>query len=598
MSLEGKNAAIDAAPPLQVPTAVVSHATWRRLMQYFARAGIYYRFTTITGRIVALNILSLFVLVIGMLYLSDSRNRLIDSRKKTLGIEASVITRSLTLDGAPKASDVVDDAIFGQPLENAYTISLEKSYFILRSLTEKTKTRGYIYSADGSWLADTGRIYQGGKLTRIQTPTRRSDDVSTVYQFWLSAERLMRGESLPKLIEGNLQAGKSIPEIKGALEQGTESLIARENEVGETILSLATPIEKGGKVLGALLLLTADGEIDATLADERSSVIWTWVLVLFVTTGGSIILAGTIAGPMHRLAHAAESVRKNIKTRAVIPDFSHRSDEIGHLSNALREMTSTLYSRLEAIESFAADVSHELKNPITSLHSAMGAFAYIKKEEDRERLVQVMLHDVQRLDRLITDISDASRLDSELARESRRPVNIAELLQTLCGAINDVHRECTARIDFHIKGVMRAIALSNKSPFFIRGHEGRLHQVISNILDNAISFSPPDAKIRIACSLVRKTKEVEITVDDEGPGIPAENLERIFERFYTDRPDHEEFGKNSGLGLNISRQIVTAHGGRIWAENRMSPPILTKDGTATPSRVLGARFVIRLPALA
>ena len=598
MSLDGKNVAIDAAPPLHMSTAAFGRALWRGLMRFFARAGIYYRFTTITGRIVALNIVSLLVLVIGMLYLSDFRNRLIETRTKTLRIEASVIARSLVLDGSPKASDVVDDAIFGQPLENAYTISLEKSYFILRSLTEKTKTRGYIYTADGSWLADTSRIYQGGKLTRIQAPTRRSDDVSTIYQFWLNAERLMRGESLPKLVEGNLQAGKSIPEIKGALEQGTESLVVRENEVGETILSLATPIEKGGKVLGALLLLTVDGEIDATLADERSSVMWTWMLVLAVTTGGSIILAGTIAGPMHRLAQAAESVRKNIKTRAVIPDYSHRSDEIGHLANALQEMTSTLYSRLEAIESFAADVSHELKNPITSLHSAMGAFALIKKEEDRERLVQIMVHDVQRLDRLITDISDASRLDSELARESRRPLNIAELLQTLCGAVNDVHRDSTAKIEVQIKGVMRAIALSAKSPFFIQGHEGRLHQVVNNILDNAISFSPPDAKIRIACSLVKKTKEVEITVEDEGPGIPAENLERVFERFYTDRPDHEEFGKNSGLGLNISRQIVSAHNGRIWAENRMAPPVLTKDGTATPSRILGARFVIRLPAIA
>ena len=224
MSLDGKNIAIDAVPPLHVSTAAFGRASWRRLMKYFARAGIYYRFTTITGRIVALNIFSLLVLVIGMLYLSDFRNRLIESRKKTLGIEASVITRSLTLDGSPKASDVVDDAIFGQPLENAYTISLEKSYFILRSLTEKTKTRGYIYTADGSWLADTTRIYQGGKLTRIQPP-RRADDVTTLYQFWLNAERLMRGESLPKLNEGNLQSGKNIPEIKAALEQGTELLV-------------------------------------------------------------------------------------------------------------------------------------------------------------------------------------------------------------------------------------------------------------------------------------------------------------------------------------------------------------------------------------
>jgi two-component system sensor histidine kinase ChvG len=598
MSVDGKDAAINAVPPFYLSAAASGRAFWRRLMRYFASAGIYYRFTTITGRIVALNIASLLVLVIGMLYLSDFRNRLIDTRSKTLKIEASVIARALTLDGSPKASDVVDDAIFGQPLENSYTISLEKSFFILRSLTEKTKTRGYIYTADGSWLADTSRIYQGGKLTRIQPPTRRSDDVGTVYQYWLGAERMIRSESLPKLNEGNLQSGKSIKEIKSALEEGTDSLIIRENDVGETVLSLATPIEKGGKVLGALLLLTADGEIDATLADERASVIRIWFLVLAVTTGGSIILAGTIAGPMHRLAQAAESVRKNIKTRAVIPDYSHRSDEIGHLAKALQEMTSTLYSRLEAIESFAADVSHELKNPITSLHSAMGAFALIKKEDDRERLVQIMRHDVLRLDRLITDISDASRLDSELARESRRPVNMAELLQTLCGAINDVHRDCKAKIDFQIKGVMRAIALSDKSPFFIQGHEGRVHQVITNILDNAISFSPPDTKIRISCSLDKKSKEVEIAFDDEGPGIPAENLERVFERFYTDRPEHEEFGKNSGLGLNISRQIVSAHNGRIWAENRIASPVQMKDGTCAPTRILGARFVIRLPAIA
>ncbi len=598
MSVDGKNAAIDDAPPFRLTAATFGRVFWRRLMRYFASAGIYYRFTTITGRIVALNILSLLVLVIGMLYLSDFRNRLIDTLSKTLRFESSIVARALTLEGAPKTSDVVDDAIFGQPAENAYTISVEKSYFILRNLTENTKTRWYIYAADGSWLADTSRVYKGGKLTRTQPPTRRSDDLGYVYQYWLNIERLIRGESLPKLNEGDLQTGKSVPEIKSALEEGSESLVVRENDVGETILSLATPIEKGGKVLGALLLLTADGEIDAALADERAAVIRIWLLILVVTTTGSVILAGTIAGPMHRLAQAAESVRKNIKTRAVIPDYSHRSDEIGHLANALQEMTSTLYSRLEAIESFAADVSHELKNPITSLHSAMGAFSLIKKEEDRERLVQIMVHDVQRLDRLITDISDASRLDSELARESRRPVNVAELLQTLCGAINDVHRDCRAKIEFQIKGVMRAIALSSKSPFFIQGHEGRLHQVISNILDNAMSFSPADCKIRITCSLVKKIKEVEITVDDEGPGVPAENLERIFERFYTDRPEHEEFGKNSGLGLNISRQIVSAHNGRIWAENRIAPSVPSMDGAAVPARVVGARFVIRLPAIA
>jgi two-component system sensor histidine kinase ChvG len=326
-------------------------------------------------------------------------------------------------------------------------------------------------------------------------------------------------------------------------------------------------------------------------------VIILWFYVFAVTTMGSLLLAGTIAGPMHRLAQAAIGVRKNIKARADIPDYSHRLDEVGHLSQALREMTATLYARLDAIESFAADVSHELKNPLTSLRSAVDAFSLIKKEDDRERLIQVMRHDVQRLDRLITDISDASRLDAELARESRRPVNIAAMLQALSSALNDVHRESKAAIEFQIKGIMKALALSNKSPFIVHGHEGRLHQVINNILDNAISFSPPEGKIRIVCSIVKSTRDVEIAIEDDGPGIPPENLERVFERFYTDRPGHEEFGKNSGLGLNISRQIVAAHKGSIWGENRLAPQARTPSGLPMPPKILGARFVIRLPAL-
>ena len=242
-------------------------------MRYFASAGIYYRFTTITGRIVALNIASLLVLVIGMLYLSDFRNRLIEAARKTLRIEASVIARSLTLEAAPKASEMVDDPIFGQPLENSYTISLEKSSFILRSLTEKTKTRGYIYAADGTWLADTEPHIQGGKLTRIQPATRRSDEVGIIYQYGSCGADVARRE--PAEAErrrspvGQERRAKSRARSKRAPRRWS----CARTTLGETILSLATPIEKGGKVLGALLLLTADGEIDATLAEERSSII-------------------------------------------------------------------------------------------------------------------------------------------------------------------------------------------------------------------------------------------------------------------------------------------------------------------------------------
>ncbi len=579
----------------------MSRRGWRRLMRLFARAGIYYRFTTITGRIVVLNILSLFVLGAGMLYLSDFRDRLIAARSKSLQIEAEIIAKALTIEGAPRVSasaDSIDDAIFGQPADNSFTISIEKSAELLRSLIQPTQTHAYIYNADGTWLVDSNRIYKGGKLTQYQNPTKRADEVGEGYKLWLSFERLLRSESLPKMNNVSVQNGKNFAEVKAALEQGSPTQIVRENELGETILNFAVPIEKGGKVLGALLLTTADGEIDALLAEERLSVVRIWLLIMAVTIIVSFVLAGTIAGPMHRLAQAAVRVRKNIKARTDIPDFSHRSDEVGHLAHALREMTAALYARLDAIESFAADVAHELKNPITSLQSAIDTFPLVKKDEDRDRLMKIVRHDAQRLNRLITDISDASRLDSELARESRRSVNLAKLLTALCEAQNDIHRDCPVKIDLQIKGVARAIAMGAKSPFTVSGHERRLSQVINNLLDNAISFSPKDGKIRIICSIIRKTSEIEVAVEDDGPGILQENLERIFERFYTDRPEQEEFGNNSGLGLNISRQIIGAHNGGIWAENRMAPPVTTKSGEHTPQRILGARFVIRLPAIA
>ncbi len=598
MTSEGKTIAIETARPISGSGFAASgRLAWRRLMKAFARAGVYYTFTSIVGRIVALNSLSLIVLLIGMFYISDFYDRLIKARGESLKIEAEIIAKALTLEGAPRISEGYDDVILGAPPDSTYTISQEKAAELLRSLIKPTNTHGYVYNADGSWLVDSNRIFRAGKLTQYQNPTKREDEVSWRYRLWLRVEHLFRSASLPKLDIGTMQNGKNFAEVKAALEEGSPTLIARENELGETILSYAAPIEKGGKVLGALLLTTDDGAIDQELVTERKSMARLWLLVLVVTVGGSIILSGTIAGPMHRLAQAAKRVRNNIKARADIPDFTHRSDEIGHLARALREMTSALYARLDAIESFAADVSHELKNPLTSLQSAAETLPLAKRDEDRDRLMQIVRHDVHRLNRLITDISDASRLDAELARESLRPVNIAALLDSICGAQNDIHRDCPVNIDLQIKGMPRAAAIGNKSPFRIYGHEGRLSQVVCNLLDNAISFSPENGAIRVICSLDRNAKEIEIAVEDEGPGIPPEHLEKIFERFYTDRPEQEEFGKNSGLGLNICRQIVTAHRGRIWAENRLPPRPAKAAGECEPARSLGARFVIRLPVI-
>jgi two-component system sensor histidine kinase ChvG len=292
-----------------------------------------------------------------------------------------------------------------------------------------------------------------------------------------------------------------------------------------------------------------------------------------------MIRATTIAGPVQRLASAAERVRHRVKARAELPDFTERTDEIGHLSGALRDMTKALYRRIDAIESFAADVAHELKNPLTSVRSATETLPLAKTEESRERLMEIIQHDERRLERLISDISDASRLDAELAREDAELVSMDEMLRATVSLFNDIHRDDIPEV------VLEIAYAPGAHPYRVIGHDSRLQQVMENLLENDISFSPPDGRVTVAVR--RIGNEIQIAIEDEGPGIPEENLERIFERFYTDRPQ-ENFGQNSGLGLNISRQIVVAHGGRLYAENR--PP---RDASATSG---GARFVIRLPA--
>ncbi|MDB5634666.1 MAG: signal transduction histidine kinase, partial [Tardiphaga sp.] len=295
----------------------------------------------------------------------------------------------------------------------------------------------------------------------------------------------------------------------------------------------------------------------------------------------SLLLASTIAGPVRRLADSAERVRRRIRTRVEIPDFTRRRDEIGHLSGALRDMTDALYNRIEAIEMFAADVSHELKNPLTSLRSAVETLPLARNENSRARLLAVIEHDVKRLDRLISDISDASRLDAELQRNDVAPVDIRRLLTTLTSVANETKLGHDVGVEVRFEGAAA-------DTFSVPGHDSRLGQVISNLLVNAQSFSTPGGKVRIVCR--RLKSDIEILVDDDGPGIGPDALERIFERFYTDRP-HQGFGQNSGLGLSISKQIIEAHRGKIWAENRIGPVKADADILVT-----GARFVIRLPA--
>jgi two-component system sensor histidine kinase ChvG len=358
--------------------------------------------------------------------------------------------------------------------------------------------------------------------------------------------------------------------------------MVRINDRGEVIVSVAVPVQRFRAVRGALMLQTQGAEIDDLVSAERAAIFKVFLVAAAVMVVLSVLLAGTIAGPVRRLADGAEHIRRRTRARVEIPDFTKRKDEIGHLSGNLREMTNALYSRIEAIERFAADVAHELKNPLTSLRSAVETLPLAKTDDSRSRLLAVIKHDVLRLDRLISDISDASRLDAEMQRQEAMPVDLVKLFTTVVNVANEVRHDDNVSVSLTFEG-------GGPAAFVVPGSDSRLGQVFDNLIDNARSFSPPGGNVRVVCRRLRN--EVEIIVDDDGPGIQPDAFEKVFERFYTDRP-HQGFGQNSGLGLSISKQIVEAHEGRIWVENRLGVAD-TADGA---SKILGARFIVRLPA--
>jgi two-component system sensor histidine kinase ChvG len=329
------------------------------------------------------------------------------------------------------------------------------------------------------------------------------------------------------------------------------------------------------------MLSTQGADIDNMVAAERLAIFKLFLIASGVMVVLSFLLAGTIAGPVRRLAESAQLVRRRIRGRVEIPDLGHRRDEIGHLSGALRDMTDALYCRIEAIESFAADVAHELKNPLTSLRSAVETLPLAKTEESRNRLLAVIQHDVKRLDRLISDISDASRLDAEMQRQEAQPVDMTKLLTTVVSVANERHDDQVS-----IKLILEE---AQPDALVVLGHDSRLGQVIDNLIDNARSFSAPGGSVRVFCRRLKSW--IEIAVEDDGPGVAPDSMEKIFERFYTHRP-HQAFGQNSGLGLSICKQIIEAHDGRIWVENRQAAPV-----AGEPTKAAGARFLVRLPAM-
>ncbi len=552
----------------------------------------------LTSRIVFLNLLGLVVLVAGILYFNQFRQGLIDARVQSLTTQAHIIAAAIagsaTVD---TGSIVIDPDSLSDTLDEArpdadqlsgldFPINPETAGPILRRLLANTTVRARIVDPEGNLVVDSRFLYSRGDIIQSELPPLAVDAGNPLKQLWDSFLTWAFSYDYPRQPEYGLDNGKDFPEVGAALNGASVSLV-RLNDRGQIVVLVSVPVQRYRAVLGALVLSTSGGEIDSVLGAERRVVFMTFGLVALVTILLSVFLAGTIAAPLRKLAAAAERVRRGVNKRVEIPDYTARQDEIGELSGAIRDMTTSLYNRIDAIEAFAADVSHELKNPLTSLRSAVETLSFVKTDEQRARLIDIVKHDVKRLDRLITDISDASRLDAELARAELHAVDMVKLLTAIVDLANEVRKPDQAEIQLEIARLPPG--MDPVRGYMVVGQDSRLGQVVRNLLDNARSFTRPGSRLNVR--MRRVGADVEFRVDDAGPGIRPDNLERIFERFYTDRPE-VSFGANSGLGLSISKQIVEAHKGRIWAENRLG-----KADASGERAVLGARFIVRLPAV-
>lgn len=532
-------------------------------------------FSSLQRRIIFFNLLGLALLVTGVLYLNEFRASLIEQRVDALRTHGRLI--ALTIAETAYAGAEADPEPQG--------LDAVRANLVLSRLIATTNVTAQLYDTRLRLIGDTETLGPRDPAVAAQQAERPTKTAVTeaidVLVGWIE-ETFGSHRELPFPSSG-VEAGINRDLDVRQAARGQISQSVRVNARNELIVSIALPIERRDKRLGVLVLSTPGGEIDEIVSDERALILQVFLVAAMVSIGLSILLANTIAAPIRKLAAAAESEGTNAQRplnadKIEIPDMTARTDEIGELSAALIRMTEALYRRVEAIESFASDVAHEIKNPLTSLRSAVETMTLAKTPEQRERLLKVIQLDVTRMDRLVTDISNASRLDAELVRERMAPFDLAKLIEMLA-SVTEAQAD---RRKVRVKAVLPAGGL------MIRGLEGRIAQVITNLLDNALSFSPEGGTITVGAE--QREHAVRVTVTDDGPGIPPDNIDSIFQRFYTERPGAENFGSHSGLGLSISRQIVEAHGGKIWAENRRAPG----DGPDTPPR--GARFTFDLPA--
>jgi two-component system sensor histidine kinase ChvG len=514
-------------------------------------------FSALTWRILAFNALALLVLTGGVILVQTSSRGLVEERLNGIQQQAAIVAATI-------AEYDIDPDTHAMKVDDA----LET---LLGRMIAPTQLRARLYLPSGQLASDTRsllprNVVQVDTLPALDTASQIKESLQRFYDGIMGVRPFARLE--PYYEAGN--DGRVYHEVQSALTGATDSA-ERVDDENRLVLSVAVPVRGVEAVYGVLLVSTEGGDIDDILRAERFTLFEVFLVAFLVMLFSSLYLAGTIAEPVKRLAAAADLVRSGAGGRSDIPNFPERTDEIGDLADSLRSMTANLYDRIDAIESFAADVAHELKNPLTSLASAVEMFSRAKDDQSRARLLDIVRGDVKRIDRLITDISDASRLDAELSREAKQPVALSRLLSTII----EVYRMTDHAVEFVLRDDLPAGAI-------VRGRDERLGQVFRNLIDNAISFSPTGGKVSVTAA--SHDMVARITVEDEGPGIPPDNLESIFQRFYTERPG-ENFGRNSGLGLSIARQIIEGAGGRIYAENRAPD---NQQGS-------GARLIVELP---
>ena len=552
----------------------------------------------LTLTIVLANLIGLVILLIGSFALTQYRDGLIRAKLEGVRAQAQIIADVL-------AQVAIDEASC-QPVEEG-DIALESGATLCSLALSQTDVREVFNRV---WDSFEGRVRIFNAPQTFQDPpvadagallledvVLRADEIVAetlppidaeraafevrIDNFWRRLSdffsRDYRAEAARRTIEAELNA--ALASSPFADERGAASV--RLNEEGELVASVSVPIRRVQAIYG---MVTAEiGGIDETVEDARLAILPFFGLGVAAAILSSLLLTTAIAQPIRQLAVAADRVREGIAAagRVRIPDFTRRKDEIGELSGSLKSMTQAIYARIDAIESFAADVAHELKNPLTSIRSASETLQIAKTPEQQAKLMAVIQKDVARMDRLITDISNASRLDAELAREAREAVDLTKLVNDIASMYAATKKE----------GEPQVVFSEPAQAVYILGSPSALGQVIRNLIDNARSFSPPDGAVRVYLEAPAQRQAVaRLKIEDDGPGVPPENLEKIFNRFYTKRPVGSAFGNNSGLGLAISRQIVNSHGGRIYAENRLEDPA-SPDG---PFK--GARFVVELPA--